>query len=305
MYFSDLNMENKFENDSDIKYDDIINDNNYENNNNISNNAINNINKENKFLSFMEFYYGSIKQYMTKKELFDIGKLNRKMMSLTIIDKGNYLYKQKTEKKEKMRHIINNSNNKEENKNDKIKVKDFLDSVYMKRIFTYLKRKEYIEAFKSIEPTVNNSLLEIYKIFYIIINNEKMVNLFDNSKERFWKKMTDEFVRKSFDGENLNKYIYKLLLDKLSFEPSHVFKVNFIWKKYYENKYDIKDITGESPTTGIFFLIIREYLEWFGIIESRKSDQFTLCNILKLDILNIDEKLVELAKFYNKLNNEQ
>ena len=291
-------MENKFENDSDIKYDDIINDNNYENNNNISNNAINNINKENKFLSFMEFYYGSIKQYMTKKELFDIGKLNRKMMSLTIIDKGNYLYKQKTEKKEKMRHIINNSNNKEENKNDKIKVKDFLDSVYMKRIFTYLKRKEYIEAFKSIEPTVNNSLLEIYKIFYIIINNEKMVNLFDNSKERFWKKMTDEFVRKSFDGENLNKYIYKLLLDKLSFESNHVIKINFFWKKYYENLYDIKDITGESPTTGIFFLIIREYLEWCGIIESRKSDKFILCNLLKFDILNIDSKLVEIAKFY-------
>ena len=297
-------MDNKVENDSDITYD-INNDNNEENNNSISNNDINYINKENKFLSFIENYYGSIKQYMTKKEMFDIGKINRKMISLSIIDKGNYLYKLKTAKKEKMRQIINNNNKEEENKNDKIKVKDFLDSVYMNRIFTYLKRKEYIEAFKSIEPTVNNNLLEIYKIFYIIINNEKMVNLFDNSKERFWKKMTDEFVRKSFDGENFNKYIYKLLLDKISFEPSIVFKVNFIWKKYYENKYDIKDITGESPTTGIFFLIIREYLEWCGIIESRKSDQFTLCNILKLDILDIDEKLVEIAKFYNKLNNEQ
>ena len=299
-------MNNKFENDLDIKYD-IINDNKDDNNDNTNNNNINN-NKENKFLSFMENYYGSIKQYMTKNELFDIGKINRKLMSLSIIDKGNYLYKQKAKKREKIKQIINNSNTINEenkNKNDKIKVKDFLESVYMKRIFTYLKRKEYIEAFKSIEPTVNNYLLEIYKIFYIIINNEKMVNLFDNSKERFWKKMTDEFVRKSFDGENFNKYIYKLLLDKLSFEPSYVFKVNYIWKKYYENKYDIKDITGESPTTGIFFLIIREYLEWCGIIESRKSDQFTLCNILKLDILNIDEKLVEIAKFYNKLNNEK
>ena len=285
----------------------FINDNKDDNNDNTNNNNINN-NKENKFLSFMENYYGSIKQYMTKNELFDIGKINRKLMSLSIIDKGNYLYKQKAKKREKIKQIINNSNTINEenkNKNDKIKVKDFLESVYMKRIFTYLKRKEYIEAFKSIEPTVNNYLLEIYKIFYIIINNEKMVNLFDNSKERFWKKMTDEFVRKSFDGENFNKYIYKLLLDKLSFEPSYVFKVNYIWKKYYENKYDIKDITGESPTTGIFFLIIREYLEWCGIIESRKSDQFTLCNILKLDILNIDEKLVEIAKFYNKLNNEK
>ena len=294
-------MNSNLDNDQEIN----SNVNNIENINNKSNNDIKENIKENPFLIFMENYYGKIKQYMTTKELFDMGKINRKMMCLTIIEKGHNLYKQKNGKKQKIKNIINSHNNKDtkdENKNDKIKVKDFLESNYMKRIFTYLKRREYIEAFKSPQPTVNNNLLEIYKLFYIIINNEKMVNMFENSKEKFWKKMTDEFVRKSFDGENLNKYIYKILLDKLSFESSHVFKVNFLWKKYYENIYDIKDITGESPTTGIFFLIIREYLEWCGIIESRKSDQFILCNLLKFDILNIDEKLVKLAKFYNKLN---
>ena len=294
-------MNSNLDNDQEIN----SNINNIENINNISNNDIKENIKENPFLIFMENYYGKIKQYMTSKELFDMGKINRKMMCLTIIEKGHNLYLQKNAKKQKIKNIINIHNNKEtkdENKNDKIKVKDFLESNYMKRIFTYLKRREYIEAFKSPQPTVNNNLLEIYKLFYIIINNEKMVNMFEISKEKFWKKMTDEFVRKSFDGENLNKYIYKILFDKLSFESSHVFKVNFLWKKYYENIYDIKDITGESPTTGIFFLIIREYLEWCGIIESRKSDQFILCNLLKFDILNIDEKLVKLAKFYNKLN---
>ena len=291
-------MENKFENDEDIKssinYNEDID--------------INNNKKENLLLLFIENYYGTFKQYFTKKELFDMGSINKKLMSLVITDIGHNLYEEKDLKKEKLRQIINNNNAnnqiKEENINDKIRVKNFLDSIFMKRIFTYLKRREYIEAFKSIEPTVNNKLLEIYKLFYIIINNEKMVNLFENSKERFWKKMTDEFVRKSFDGENLNKYIYKLLMDKLSFEASHVFKINYLWKKFYENEYDIKDITGESPTTGIFFLIIREYLEWCGIIESRKSDQFILCNILKLDILNIDEKLIKTAKFYNKINKD-
>ena len=300
-------MDNKFENDKDIKFINELS-NNIENMNNISNNDIKPNNKENPFLSFMENYYGTIKQYMTEKELFDMGKINKKMMCLTIIEKGHDLYQQKNDKKQKIINIINSNKNKEakdENRNDKLKVKNFLDSAYMKRIFTYLKRREYIEAFKSVEPTVNDNLLEIYKLFYIIINNEKMVNMFENSKEKFWKKMTDEFVRKSFDGENLNKYIYKLLLDKLSFDSSHVIKVNYLWKKYYENKYDIKDITGESPTTGIFFLIIREYLEWCGIIESRKSDQFILCNLLKFEILNIDEKLVQIAKFYNKLNEEK
>ena len=296
-------MDNNIENDQDIKFNNELS-NNIENMNNISNNDIKPNNKENPFLSFMENYYGTIKQYMTEKELFDMGKINKKMMCLTIIEKGHDLYQQKNDKKQKIINIINSNKNKEakdENRNDKLKVKNFLDSAYMKRIFTYLKRREYIEAFKSVEPTVNDNLLEIYKLFYIIINNEKMVNVFENSKEKFWKKMTDEFVRKSFDGENLNKYIYKLLLDKLSFDSSHVIKINYLWKKYFQNKYDIKDITGESPTTGIFFLIIREYLEWCGIIESRKSGQFILCNLLKFDILNIDEKLVQIAKFYNRI----
>ena len=291
-------MENKFENDEDIKAN--IND--------VENEDKKNIKKENPFICFIENYYGKFKELVGEKEISNIGKINKKLMSLVIIDIGHNLYLKKNEKKQKMRQIINsnlnNNNSNEIKRNDKNLVKNFLDSLYMKRLFTYLKRREYIEAFKSNEPTVNNHLLEIYKLFYIIINNEKMVNLFDISKDKFWKKMTDEFVRKSFDGENLNKFIYKLLLDNLSFEPNKVFKINYLWKKYFENKYDIKDITGDSPTTGLFFLIIREYLEWCGVIESRKSNQFILCNILKLDILNIDEKLIKTVKFYNKLNDE-
>ena len=130
-----------------------------------------------------------------------------------------------------------------------------------------------------------------------------MVNLFETSIEKFWKKMADEIVRKSFDGENLNKYIYKLLLDNLDFDIKHILKVNYVWKKYYNHKYNIKDISEESPTTGLFFLIIKEYLEWCGIIESEKNQPFYTCIILKNNILNIEKKISDLAIFYNKLNN--
>ena len=169
----------------------------------------------------------------------------------------------------------------------------------MKQVFTYLKRRQYIEAFKSIEPTVNEKMLEIYKFFYIILNNEEMINLYETSIQQFWKKMTDNLVRKSFDGENLSKYIYKILLDGINFDIEHIIKINYVWKKYYENKYNIKDITIESPTTGIFLVIIREYLEWCGIIDSDKNITIFSCIILKNDILNIDKKLLQIANFYN------
>lgn len=173
----------------------------------------------------------------------------------------------------------------------------------MKQIIIYLKRKQYIEAFKSIEPTVNYKMLEIYKLFFIIIKNEKMANLYDTSIDKFWKKMTDDLVINSFDGENLSKYIYNILIDGLDFEPEHIIKINYIWKKYYNNKYDIKDITAKSPTTGIFLLIIREYLEWCGIIKSDKNELFYNCIILKNDILNINRKIIDTANFFNKINN--
>ena len=172
----------------------------------------------------------------------------------------------------------------------------------MKQVFTYLKRRQYIEAFKSIEPTINEKMLEIYKLFYIILNDEEMINLYETSIQQFWKKMADNLVRKSFDGENLSKYIYKILLDGINFDIEHIIKINYVWKKYYENKFNIKDITIESPTTGIFLLIIREYLEWCGIIDSDKNVTIYSCIILKNDILNIDKKLLQITNFYNKIN---
>lgn len=173
----------------------------------------------------------------------------------------------------------------------------------MKEIFIYLKRKQYIEAFKSLEPTVNEKYIEIYKLFFIILKNEKMINLYEISIEKFWKKMSNELVRKSFDGENLSKYIYDILLKGLNFDNEHILKVNYLWKNYYDKKYNIKDVTNESPTTGIFLLIIEEYLEWCGIIESDKNDPFYSCVILKNDILNINKKLLDITNCYIKLNN--
>ena len=63
-------------------------------------------NRKNNFLFFIENYFGYFKQYMTEKELLEICKINKKTMSLSIIDLGNNLYKKKEEKKNKLKQII-------------------------------------------------------------------------------------------------------------------------------------------------------------------------------------------------------
>ena len=245
---------------------------------------------------FLSENYGYFKQFISIKDLYEIGKVNKKFMTLFIIEEGHDLYNKQLLIKDKLKGIDTRNINKLE-----ISTKEFLKSKEMKEIFVYLKNQQYIDFFKNAKPPINDELLEIYKIYYLILNNEYMVKLYEISIEKFWKRMIDEFVIKSLDGENLDEYVYYVLLKNLSFDLEHVLKINKIWNEKYRNKYKSDDVTKESSTTGIIFLIIKIYLEFCGIIETTKSNRYYINIIYKNEFLNINEKIISLANFYKKL----
>lgn len=60
----------------------------------------------NVFITFIEEYYGHFKQFVPFEVLYKIGKINRRLISLFLIDKGNKLYNKKKSKEEKLNMII-------------------------------------------------------------------------------------------------------------------------------------------------------------------------------------------------------
>ena len=68
--------------------------------------------KNDSFIKFFEEYYGYFKQFITKEDLYKIGKINKKTMSLILIYKGNYLHRLKESKKKKIKLIISFNPNK-------------------------------------------------------------------------------------------------------------------------------------------------------------------------------------------------
>ena len=60
----------------------------------------------NLFIKFIEDYYGFFKQFISFEDLYNIGKLNRKLISLFLIDKGKNLYEKKELKKVQLSQII-------------------------------------------------------------------------------------------------------------------------------------------------------------------------------------------------------
>ena len=60
----------------------------------------------NLFINFIEDYYGFFKQFISFEDLYNIGKVNKKLMSLFLIDKGNNLYNKIESKKIQINQII-------------------------------------------------------------------------------------------------------------------------------------------------------------------------------------------------------
>lgn len=60
----------------------------------------NNIEKQNNkpFVNFIEDYYGYFKLFISSENMHEIGKVNKKLMSLNLIDTGNILLHKKENK---------------------------------------------------------------------------------------------------------------------------------------------------------------------------------------------------------------
>ena len=71
------------------------------------NNGNNIENQNNKpFVNFIEDYYGYFKLFISPENMHEIGKVNKKLMSLNLIDTGNILLHKKENKIKKMKKII-------------------------------------------------------------------------------------------------------------------------------------------------------------------------------------------------------
>ena len=64
------------------------------------------LNENNPFIKFIEDYYGYFKLFISPKNMHQIGKVNKKLMTLRLIDIGNKLYHKKEYKKNKLKKII-------------------------------------------------------------------------------------------------------------------------------------------------------------------------------------------------------
>ena len=128
---------------------------------------------------------------------------------------------------------------------------------------------------KKLEPPLNEIIL-IYRLFFQLIEKEELVNI--ESDKKFWHKARNYILSNNNDetGSFFEKYI-----PEFDFSPKNIFKI----KKLINGKEDkLKPLIYENicKTTGLVIFIIKDSLEYCGIIlNNKKTKPKVLINYLE------------------------
>lgn len=141
------------------------------------------------------------------------------------------------------------------------------------------------------QPEIPNSdIILIYKIFFQVINqNTNILKIKD--EKTLWKNICDIFKTKA--NGKLGDFINELLTT-VDFSNENLFKLSKLCQDHLSKLTPIY-YSKQCSTTGLFIFIVKEALEYGGIIQDKKTSALRIKNNLVnwIEILN---KKIENAK---------
>ena len=148
---------------------------------------------------------------------------------------------------------------------------------------------------KKLEPPLNEILL-IYRLFFQLIEKEELVNI--ESDKKFWHKARNYILSNNNDETGS---FFEKCIPEFDFSPKNIFKI----KKLINGKEDkLKPLIYENicKTTGLVIFIIKDSLEYCGIIlNNKKTKPKVLINYLEYlkGNLNKTKEYIDKLKYIN------
>jgi hypothetical protein len=235
-----------------------------------------------------------LKDSATKNQMKNT--LNKEKKNLIEINK-NYL--------NKINNIKNNFN--ENELNSEIKPIEFTRGAL--KALSLLNEPEYQKIFDD-DTIPSSDLILVYKIYFQLINKDnEIVNLIqdndnnNNNDSLIWENIFKYIKINTSEDEKLGNF-FKLELNEMDCSIENIFNLMKIVNKN-NNKEKLNPIYYSKlcPTTGLLIFIIKESLDYLGVLESNKTPPQRLIQIYQHYIDLNKEKIEEINKKLNECEN--
>ena len=158
------------------------------------------------------------------------------------------------------------------------------------KALTLLNDPLYFKLFKN-EETPQSDIILIYRIYLQLVNKEKEILLLKNDKD-FWIKVKEYF---SNFGEGKIGSIIEEQFKELDFSYENFVILDKICEGNI-NKLTPVYYSKLCPTTGLFVFLVKEALEYIGVLQDKKTQPGRIYKNLNYLIENAKAKKEELSK---------
>ena len=246
----------------------------------------------------LEQNFLKISSFLKEDEQFIFSKLCKPLIMRYIVNLGQNMEKEILYYNNLIKKL------KEKFSKEEIEKPTSLDFMYNKnfiKAFELLNKNHYIELFRTRIPLPNNKILIVYMIFITIVRNYRSDIFYClNNKDKFWNKLSEFFVRESFDGEYFGDLIKFLLIKQSDFSLENILNLKQLSENYSNILFPV-NYSKENPTTAIFVFLIRELLEFCGAIDTDKTSPFHKNSLYNYYIKELNKKINKLGMLIIKL----
>jgi len=216
-------------------------------------------------------------------------------------EKKNLLNENKTFL-DKINAIKNNFN--EEELNQQIKPIEYTRGAL--KALSLLNEPEYQKIFDD-DTIPSSDLILVYKIYFQLINKDTdIINLIHNSSDEalIWENIF-KYIKSNTEDDKLGD-LFKEELNNMDCSIENIFNlINIVNQNKNKDKLNPLFYSKLCPTTGLLIFLIKESLDYLGVLESNKTPPQRLIQIYQHYIDLNKEKLEDINKKLNESDNNK
>ena len=164
-----------------------------------------------------------------------------------------------------------------------------------------LNQKAYYNTFHE-KRTPNEEILVVYKVYFLLLNNNnRIIELINDNKDELWLRVREYFIWERKDM-SLGQFVQSEIRN-MDYSDKNIYNMKLFCKPYISTLNPLY-YSKMCPTTGVFAFLVKEVLEYMGVVDSGREGECSArrkYKNLRYEMSLTESKIDKINEFVGRL----